>query len=374
MISYTSGTTGFSKGVMISHNSLTANVRYAQRNMPLKSGDPILSLLTIAHAFGMSFDFLFPFTLGRHITFLTRIPPLPVLIKAFAKVRPRLILLVPLIPEKIYKKQLLPVLEKPLVKALVKIPGINKLLYNKFKSKLMDVFGNNCHEVVLGGAAFNRDAEMVFRKMHFPYTVGYGMTECGPLISYAPWNKNKFASCGRVVDTLEIKIDSEDQQNIVGEILVRGDNVMDGYYKNEEATKEVIDEEGWLHTGDLGVIDEDGFIFIRGRNKNMILGPSGKNIYPEGIESEINNCMYIQESLVVERSEKLVALVYPEQGKFKEMNSDKEKLKKILNDYLMRLNKKLPAHVKIARFEIMNKEFEKTPKKSLKRYLYQEKK
>jgi long-chain acyl-CoA synthetase len=194
------------------------------------------------------------------------------------------------------------------------------------------------------------------------------------LISYAPWNKNKLGSCGRAVDTLEVKIDSEDQHNIVGEILVRGDNVMDGYYKNEEATKEVIDDEGWLHTGDLGVIDEDGFIFIRGRNKNMILGPSGKNIYPEEIESEINNCKYIQESLVVERSEKLVARVYPEQEKFKEMHSDKEKLEKLLKDYLKRLNKNLPAHVKISRFEIMDQEFEKTPKKSLKRYLYQEKK
>jgi long-chain acyl-CoA synthetase len=374
LISYTSGTTGFSKGVMISHNSLTANVRYAQNNMPLQSGDSILSLLTTAHAFGMSFDFLFPFTLGCHITFLTRIPPLPVLIKAFAKVRPRLILLVPLIPEKIYKKQLLPVLEKPLVKFLSGIPGINNLLYSKFKSKLMDVFGNNFHEVVLGGAAFNRDAEAVFRKMKFPYTIGYGMTECGPLISYAPWHENKFGSCGRPVDTLEVRIDSEDPHNIVGEIIVKGDNVMDGYYKNEEATKEVIDEEGWLHTGDLGIIDEDGFVFIRGRNKNMILGPSGKNIYPEEIESEINNCMYIQESLVVERSEKLVALVYPEQEKFKVMHKDKEKLQELLNSYLKRLNKKLPSHVKIARFEIMDEEFEKTPKKSLKRYLYQEKK
>ncbi len=374
LISYTSGTTGFSKGVMISHNSLTANVRYAQNNMPLKSGDSILSLLTIAHAFGMSFDFLFPFTLGCHITFLTRIPPLPVLIKAFAKVRPRLILLVPLIPEKIYKKQLLPVLEKPIIKLLLKVPGINNLLYAKFKDKLMDVFGNNFHEVVLGGAAFNRDAETIFRKMKFPYTVGYGMTECGPLISYAPWHENKLGSCGRVVDTLEIKIDSKDQHSIVGEILVKGDNVMNGYYKNEEATAEVIDKEGWLHTGDLGIIDEEGFIFIRGRNKNMILGPSGKNIYPEEIESEINNCMYIQESLVVERKEKLVALVYPDQDKFSELGSDTKKLEKLLNDYLKRLNKKLPSHVKIARFEIVDKEFEKTPKKSLKRYLYQEEK
>lgn len=374
VISYTSGTTGFSKGVMLSHNSLTANVRYAQRNMPLKAGDSILSLLTLAHSFGMAFDFLFPFTLGCHITFLTRIPPLPVLVKAFAEVKPRLIMLVPLIPEKIYKKQLLPAIEKPLTKLLLGIPGINSLIYNKMRDKLMHVFGNNFHEVILGGAAFNRDAEILFRKMKFPFTVGYGMTECGPLISYAPWNESKLGSCGRVVDTLEIKIDSDDPVNTVGEIMVRGENVMDGYYKNEEATSQTIDEDGWLHTGDLGVIDEEGFIFIRGRNKNMILGPSGKNIFPEEIESEINNCMYIQESLVVERNTKLVALVYPDQGMFKEFDYDKERLQSELNDYLKRLNKKLPAHVTIARFEIMDEEFEKTPKKSLKRYLYQEKK
>ena len=374
LISYTSGTTGFSKGVMISHNSLTANVRYAHNNMPLQAGDSILSLLTMAHSFGMSFDFLFPFTLGCHITFLTRIPPMPVLIKAFSKIRPRLIMLVPLIPEKIYKKQLVPVLQKPITKFLLSIPGVKNIIYKKMKENLSEAFGNNFHEVVLGGAAFNKEAEKVFRDMKFPYTVGYGMTECGPLISYAPWHENKFGSCGRVVDTLEIKIDSDDPQNIVGEIMVRGDNVMNGYYKNKDATRGVIDDEGWLHTGDLGVIDEEGFIFIRGRNKNMILGASGKNIYPEEIESEINNCKYISESLVVERGDKLVALVYPDPDKFKEFNNDKEKLESVLKDYLKRLNKNLPAHVKIARFEIMDKEFEKTPKKSLKRYLYQEKK
>ncbi len=373
VISYTSGTTGFSKGVMLSHNSLTANVRFAHRHMPLKSGDSILSLLTLAHSFGMSFDFLFPFTLGCNITFLTRIPPLPVLVKAFAKVKPRLILLVPLIPEKIFKKQLLPVVEKPLMKILLKIPGINSVILNKFNSKISDVFGNNFHEVVLGGAAFSKEAEILFRKMKFPYTVGYGMTECGPLISYAPASENRFSSCGRSVDTLEVRIDSSDQQNIVGEILVKGDNVMDGYYKNEEATAEVIDSDGWLHTGDLGVIDSDGFIFIRGRNKSMILGSSGKNIYPEEAEAEINNCTYIQESLVVERGDKLVALVYPDQDKLKELNSDKQKLEGILKGYLKKLNKKLPSHVNIARFEIHDAEFEKTPKKSLKRYLYQEK-
>ncbi len=374
LISYTSGTTGFSKGVMISHNSLTANVRYAHNNMPLEAGDSILSLLTIAHSFGMSFDFLFPFTLGCHITFLTKIPSLPVLMKAFAEIRPRLILLVPLLPEKIYKKQLVPTIKKPVMRTLLKIPGINQLIYSSIKKKISNVFGGNFHELVLGGAAFSKDSEAFFRKIKFPYTVGYGMTECGPLISYAPWREAKAASCGRVVDTLEIKIDSDDQQNTVGEIMVRGDNVMDGYYKNKEATEQVIDKDGWLRTGDLGVIDEDGFIFIRGRNKSMILRPDGKNIYPEEIEAIINSRYYIAESLVVERGGQLVALIYPDQERLKAKKVKDEKIGEILEDYRKKLNKRFPAHVNIAKFVLHEEEFEKTPKKSLKRYLYQEKK
>ncbi len=374
LISYTSGTTGFSKGVMISHNSLTANVRYAHRNMPLEPGDSILSLLTIAHSFGMSFDFLFPFTLGCHITFLTKIPSLPVLMKAFDEIKPRLILLVPLLPEKIYKKQLVPAIKKPVMRVLLSIPGINQLIYVSIRKKISKVFGGNFHELVLGGAAFSKDAEDFFRKMKFPYTVGYGMTECGPLISYAPWNEAKAQSCGRVVDTLEVKIDSDDQQNKVGEIMVKGDNVMDGYYKNPEATKEVIDKDGWLHTGDLGVIDADGFIFIRGRNKSMILGPSGKNIYPEEIEAMINSRYYILESLVIEKDGQLVALICPDQERLKEKKGKKKTVEEIMEKYRLKLNKRFPSHVKISKFILHEEEFEKTPKKSLKRYLYQEKK
>ena len=374
LISYTSGTTGFSKGVMISHNSLTANVRYAHRNMPLEPGDSILSLLTIAHSFGMSFDFLFPFTLGCHITFLTKIPSLPVLTKAFDEIKPRLILLVPLLPEKIYKKQLVPAIKKPVMRVLLSIPGVNQLIYGSIKKKISKVFGGNFHELVLGGAAFSKDAEDFFRKIKFPYTVGYGMTECGPLISYAPWKEAKAQSCGRVVDTLEIKIDSDDQQNKVGEIMVRGDNVMDGYYKNKEATEEVIDKDGWLHTGDLGVIDSDGFIFIRGRNKSLILGPSGKNIYPEEIEAMINSRYFVLESLVIEKDGQLVALICPDQERLKEKKGKKKKVEEILEEYRLKLNKRFPSHVKISKFILHEEEFEKTPKKSLKRYLYQEKK
>lgn len=373
LISYTSGTTGFSKGVMISHNSLTANVRYAHRNMPLEAGDSILSLLTIAHSFGMSFDFLFPFTLGCHITFLTKIPSLPVLMKAFGEVRPRLILLVPLLPEKIYKKQLVPTIKKPVMRVLLNIPGVNQLIYRSINKKISNVFGGNFHELVLGGAAFSKDAETFFRKIKFPYTVGYGMTECGPLISYAPWKEAKAGSCGRVVDTLHIKIDSNDPENTVGEIMVRGDNVMDGYYKNKEATDAVIDKEGWLRTGDLGVIDDEGFIFIRGRNKSMILRPDGKNIYPEEIEAIINSRFYIAESLVVEKRGQLVALIYPDYERLKAKKIKDDKIEDILEEYRKKLNKRFPAHVKIAKFILHKEEFEKTPKKSLKRYLYQEK-
>ncbi len=260
------------------------------------------------------------------------------------------------------------------MRVLLSIPGINQLIYVSIRKKISKVFGGNFHELVLGGAAFSKDAEDFFRKMKFPYTVGYGMTECGPLISYAPWNEAKAQSCGRVVDTLEVKIDSDDQQNKVGEIMVKGDNVMDGYYKNPEATKEVIDKDGWLHTGDLGVIDADGFIFIRGRNKSMILGPSGKNIYPEEIEAMINSRYYILESLVIEKDGQLVALICPDQERLKEKKGKKKTVEEIMEKYRLKLNKRFPSHVKISKFILHEEEFEKTPKKSLKRYLYQEKK
>ena len=310
VISYTSGTTGFSKGVMITHNSLAANVRYAQNNMPLESGDPVVSFLPLAHTFGCAFEFLFPFTIGCHITILTKTPSPQILIQAFKEIKPRLILSVPLVIEKIFKKQLLPVIGKPHMKILLAIPLINRILYKKIGEKLVETFGGEFKEIVIGGAAFNADAEKFFKKIKFKFSVGYGMTECGPLISYASWDTTKLGASGRAVDTLEVTIDSPDPENVVGEIILRGENVMTGYYKNEKATREMIDDNGWMHTGDLGVIDKDGNIFIKGRSKSMILGPSGKNIYPEEIEAVINNKDYIVESVVITVDNKLVALVF----------------------------------------------------------------
>ena len=372
VISYTSGTTGFSKGVMLSHNSLAANVRFAHHHMPLNPGDPILSLLTIAHVFGMVFDFLFPFTLGCHITFLTKIPSLPVLTQAYAEVQPRLILLVPLLMEKIYKNKLVPTIKKPLMRTLLKIPGLNQIIFKSINKKISAVFGGQFRELILGGAAFNQDAEKFFMQIKFPFTIGYGMTECAPLISYAPWNTHKPESCGKAVDTLEVKIDSDDPENIVGEIMVKGDNVMEGYYKNPEATEPVLNKDGWLRTGDLGLIDGNGAIFIKGRNKSMILGPSGKNIYPEEIESLINTRYLILESIVIEKDQKLIALICPDQDKMKTKGVQQDDLSVIFEKYRKKINKRLPDHVNISKFELHVEEFEKTPKKSIKRFKYQE--
>ena len=372
VISYTSGTTGFSKGVMISHNSLAANVRFAHRHMPLNPGDSILSLLTIAHVFGMVFDFLFPFTLGCHITFLTKIPSLPILTQAYSEVQPRLILLVPLLLEKIYKNKLVPTIKKPLMRTLLKIPGLRQIIFKSINRKISAVFGGQFRELILGGAAFSQDADKFFMQIKFPFTVGYGMTECAPLISYASWNTHKFESCGEAVDTLEVKIDSDDPETIVGEIMVKGDNVMEGYYKNPEATEQVLNKDGWLRTGDLGLIDGNGAIFIKGRNKSMILGSSGKNIYPEEIESLINTRYFILESIVIEKDQKLIALVCPDQDKIKTKGVKQDELNVILEKYRKKINKRLPDHANIAKFELHIEEFEKTPKKSIKRFKYQE--
>jgi long-chain acyl-CoA synthetase len=370
VISYTSGTTGFSKGVMITHNSLTANVRYAQNNMPLKPGDPIVSFLPLAHTYGCAFEFLFPFTFGCHITILSKTPSPQIIVQAFKEIRPRLILSVPLVIEKIFKKQLLPVISRPGMKVLLAIPGINKILYKKIREKLTETFGGRFHEIVIGGAAFNADAEKFFRKIGFRFTVGYGMTECGPLISYTPWDKTKLGASGKAVDTLEVTIDSPDPENIVGEIILRGENVMTGYYKNEKATKEIIDDNGWMHTGDLGVIDKEGNIYIRGRSKSMILGPSGKNIYPEEIESVINNQDYISESLVISEDNKLVGLIYPDYDMLKQNNISDEQFAVILEQTKKLVNERLPDFMNVSRFRIHQEEFAKTPKRSIKRFLY----
>ncbi len=372
VISYTSGTTGFSKGVMLSHNSLAANLRFAHNNMPLKAGDRIVSFLPLAHAYGCAFEFLFPFSIGCHITFLTKTPSPQIIIQAFDEIKPRLILSVPLIIEKIYKKQLLPVISKPAIKLLLKIPLLNLFIHRKIRKKLCDVFGGNFHEVVIGGAAFNAEAEAFFRKIGFPFTVGYGMTECGPLICYSSWKETRLHSAGKNVDTLEVKIDSNDPYTKVGEILVRGDNVMDGYYKNEEATKAVIDKDGWLHTGDLGLIDKKGNIYIKGRCKTMILGPSGQNIYPEEIESLLNNKDFILESLVIEDKGRLVALLYPDYEMIDSRQINDDQLHSLFNNHIREINHHLPNYMNLTKFSIHHEEFEKTPKRSIKRFLYVE--
>jgi long-chain acyl-CoA synthetase len=370
-IIYTSGTTGFSKGVMLSHLSLASNIQFARDNLKLNKGDNIVSFLPGAHAYGLAFEFLFPFSLGCHITFLTRVPSPQIITKAFKELKPALILSVPLVIEKIFKKKIKPEIEKPAVSFLLKVPVINKVIYKKILKSLNEGFGDNFAEIVIGGAALNDEIEKFFKKIGFRFTVGYGMTECGPLISYAPWKEFRIGSCGRPVDRMEVKIDSSNPQNEPGEILVKGDNVMEGYYKNKEATEQTIDKDGWLHTGDLGIIDNDNFIYIKGRSKNMILGPSGQNIYPEEIESLLNARGYIAESVVIEKNGKLYGLVYPDYELVKTNNINNDELNKILDKYLKQTNEHLPAYMRLAKLVIHKDEFEKTPKKSIKRFLYQ---
>ena len=370
VISYTGGTTGFSKGVMLSHNSLAANVRYAQANMPLSPGDPLVSFLPLAHTYGCAFEFLFPFTYGCHITILSKTPSPQIIVQAFKEIRPRLILSVPLVIEKIFKKQLLPVITKPHMKLLLAIPGINGILHKKINQKLTDTFGGRFKEIVIGGAAFNAEAERFFRKIGFRFTVGYGMTECGPLISYASWDTTKLGASGRPVDSLEVTIDSSDPEKEMGEIILRGENVMLGYYKNEKATREIIDENGWMHTGDLGIMDKDKNIFIKGRSKSMILGPSGKNIFPEEIEAVFNNMHYVAETVVIMEDNKLVALICPDNDAVKKDNLSEEQLLTILDQTRKTVNERLPDFMAVSKFRIHREEFAKTPKRSIKRFLY----
>jgi long-chain acyl-CoA synthetase len=370
VISYTSGTTGFSKGVMLTHNSLAANIRYAQNNMPLKPGDPIVSFLPLAHTYGCAFEFLFPFTIGCHITILSKTPSPQIIIQAFKEIKPRLILSVPLVIEKIFKKQLLPVISKPNMKIMLAIPLLNKILYKKINEKLVETFGGAFAEIVIGGAAFNPDAEKFFKKIKFRFSVGYGMTECGPLISYASWDTTKLGASGRAVDTLEVTIDSPDPETVVGEIILKGENVMTGYYKNEKATREMIDDNGWMHTGDLGIIDREGNIFIKGRSKSMILGPSGKNIYPEEIEAVINNKPYIVESVVISVDNKLTALVFPDYETIKRDNISEQQFLEILEKTRKEVNERLPDFMNVSKFRLHPEEFAKTPKRSIKRFLY----
>lgn len=370
VISYTSGTTGFAKGVMLPHNSLAANIRFAQRNMPLNPGDRIVSFLPLAHTFGCAFEFLFPFTLGCHITILTKTPSPQIILQAFGEVKPSLILSVPLVIEKIFKNQVLPVISKPAMKVILGIPGLNKLILKKIRVKLEDAFGGNFRELVLGGAPFNQETEIFFKKMKFPFTVGYGMTECGPLISYINWRETPQGASGQIVDTLELKIDSPDPLKIAGEIMVKGENVMYGYYKNQQATDEVLDKDGWLHTGDLGLVDRKGNIFIKGRIKSMLLGASGKNIYPEEIESLYNNKFGVGETVVVQRNDKLVALIFPDQEFVNKEKMTEESIQELFDGYKKEINEQLPGYMNVSQVVIQSEEFAKTPKRSIKRFLY----
>ena len=370
IISYTSGTSGFTKGVMIPERSLVSNIIFAREHMPLKPGDKIVSFLPMAHVYGLLFEFLFPVTLGCHITFLSKIPSPAIITKAFGEVKPNLILSVPLVIEKIYKSRLLPTLQKPIMKILLNIPGISNLILRKIRAKLVETFGGNFFEIVVGAAQLSADVEKFFKRINFPFTIGYGMTECGPLISYEAWDKTKPSSAGRLVDRMEVRIDSEDPFNIVGEIQVKGENVMLGYYKNAEATKETFTEDGWLKTGDLGVIDKNNFVFIRGRSKNMLLSGSGQNIYPEEIEAKITNQNYVAECVVTMRDSKLIALVYPDFTAMKLDKVEESDLEKIMESNRNKVNAELPKYEQITKIELVKEEFEKTPKKNIKRFKY----
>lgn len=372
VINYTSGTTSSPKGVMIPYRSLWSNTKFANDNLDfIHPGDNILCMLPMAHTYGLAFEILNSISMGCHIHFLGKTPSPKILLNAFAKVKPKLVLAVPLIIEKIVTKNVLPKLQQGTAKTLIKIPLLNSFVHNKVKKSMVDVFGGNLVEVVIGGAALNADVEKFLQKIKFPYTVGYGMTECGPLISYSFWTEFKERSCGKVVDRMQVKIDSEDSQNIVGEILTKGTNLMLGYYKNEEATKATFTDDGWFKTGDLGILDKDNFVFIKGRNKNMILGSSGQNIYPEEIEDRLNNSPYVLESLAVEENGKIVALIVPDTEALKAENISPEQYNSFFENKIKEINTKLPNYSKIASLRLQTEEFEKTPKRSIKRFKYQ---
>ncbi len=367
-INYTSGSTGDPKGVMLTYRNFSANVDYSQRNVP--AGDKMVSMLPMAHMYGLVIEFIYPLCNGTSIYWLGKTPTPAALMKAFADVKPYLLITVPLVMEKIYKSKVKPTLDKPLIKFLLKVPGINNLIYKKVKNGLVEAFGGNVQEFIMGGAALNPEVERLFKRIKFPYLVGYGMTEACPLLAYEHWTKYVAGSCGKCVDVAEVRIDSEDPQHVVGEIQARGENIMVGYYKNPEATANAFTEDGWLKTGDLGIIDAEGNIFIRGRSKNMILGPSGQNIYPEEIEAIVNNQDYVVESVVVDRGGKLVALVFLDEQAIAKALLDVEARSNIPENIRVGANRQLPSYSQIAKVELQAQPFEKTPKMSIKRFLY----
>ena len=370
LINYTSGSTGNPKGVMITHKNLSGNIDFAVKEIPHKSGDKVLSMLPIAHMFGLMFEFLYQVCDGAEVYFLTKAPTPSVLMKAFAQVHPFMILTVPLVIEKIIKGKVLPIINKPLMKVLWKTPGINTLLHKKVSNTLLQAFGGKLRYLIIGGAALNEEVEKCMHDMHFPYCVGYGMTECAPLITYEKWQKYLYRSCGKGIVGMELRIDSEDPTKKEGELQVRGVNVMAGYYKNEQATQETFTEDGWMRTGDLGIIDKDGNLFLRGRSKNMLLGPSGQNIYPEEIEDKLNSLPLVLESVVVQRDQKLVALVYPDTTPAGKKLQAGRNIFDVMEENRKELNKQIPQYSQVTAIEVVEKEFEKTPKRSIKRFLY----
>ena len=372
IINYTSGTTGYSKGVMLPYRSILSNVLYCKEKIGLKAGDSVVSMLPLGHVFGMTFDFPYGFTAGAHLWFLTRMPSPKIIAESFAEIRPRVIACVPLIVEKIFKKNILPKVDNKLGKLLLHVPIISDKIKELIKQKAMEVFGGNFIEIIIGGAPFNAEVEAFLKMIDFPYTIAYGMTECGPIICHSHWTELKLASCGKVAARMEAKVLSPNPSAIAGELVCRGANLMLGYYKNEEATRQVIDTEGWLHTGDMATIDENGNVFIKGRCKNLLLTSSGQNIYPEEIESKLNNMPYVSESLIILQQDKLVGLIYPDSDDAFAHGLNQSDLVRVMEENRLELNKQLPAFSQIARFKLYPEEFEKTAKKSIKRFLYQD--
>lgn len=372
LINYTSGTTGFSKGVMVPYRALWSNYDFAMTVLGkiIKKGDNVISILPMAHMYGMAFEFMFEFIFGCHVLYLTRVPSPAIIAAAFAEVKPAIIIAVPLVIEKIIRKKVFPKIQNNRMRLLLNMPVVNKKVNQKICDQVVKAFGGNFYEIIVGGAAFNQEVEQFLKRIGFPYTVGYGATECAPIICYADYHDFAPGSCGKPVVHMEVKIDSPDPENVPGEILARGLNVMLGYYKNEEATAQTLDSEGWYHTGDLGTMDADGNVYIKGRSKNMLLGANGQNIYPEEIEDRLNSMAMVNECVVVQRGEKLVGLVYPDFDEAATMRLNESDLEGIMEQNRQELNSTQPAYCKLAAIEIVKEEFEKTPKKSIKRYLY----
>ena len=372
VINYTSGTSGFSKGVMIPYRAILSNMQFASQALPqLNNKSKVVSMLPCAHMYGLMFEVLYELSVGCHVHFLSRLPSPKIIMQALAEVKPSIVIAVPLVIEKIYKTKVKPILEKEGIRFLMKVPGLNQVVLNKVRTELINAFGGEFYEVIIGGAAFNKEVENFFKKMNFPFTVGYGMTECAPIIAYDDWKTEKLYSCGKAAVNMEMRIDSSDPVNVPGEIQIKGANVFLGYYKNEDATKEVFTDDGWFRTGDMGVIDEDGCLFIKGRTKCMILGPSGQNIYPEEVETVVNSQPYVVDSLVIEDNGGLTALIYPDFAAGARDGMSQDAFVKYMEGTLTELNKELPNYAKLKKIEVMSEDFERTPKKSIKRYLYQ---